>query len=103
MVGIGADAIWIAVFFSPKAFDDATVNFRIMRRFDGVCRSFLGRKLNKGISFFLEHSYVLDGAKRRKSFLYQLICDAICETSTIYGAIGRTTLVIHLLRTTICI
>lgn len=99
MIGIRTHTVRIAVFFSPKTFNDATIDFRIMCRFDGMRCCFLGCKLDKSISFVLKHSYILDGAKWRERFLYQLVCDAIRETSTIYSAIGRTTLVIHLSET----
>lgn len=97
MIGIRTNAVWIAVFLSPKAFDNATIDFCIMRRFNGMRCSFLSCKLNKSISLVFEYSYVLDGAERRECFLYQLVCDAVCETSAIYRAIGRTTLIIYLL------
>lgn len=100
MISIGTHTVWITIFLSPKAFDDTAIDFRIMRRFDGVRRCFLSCKLNKSISLVLEHSYVLDGAKRRECFLYQLVCDTVCKTTAIYSAIGRTTLVINLSKTT---
>lgn len=98
MIGIRTHTVWIAVFFSPKTFNDAAVDFCIMRRFDGMCRSFLGCKFDEGISLVFEHSYILNGAERGKGFLYQLVRDTIRETSAIDGTIGRTTLVIYLLR-----
>jgi len=98
MIRIRTHTIWITIFFTPKTFNDAAVDFCIMRRFNGMCRSFLSCKLDKGISLVFEYSYVLNGTKRRKSFLYQLIRDTVRKTSTIYGTIGRTTLVIYLLR-----
>lgn len=96
MIRIRTHTVWITIFFSPKTFNDAAVDFCIMRRFNGMCRSFLSCKLDKGISLVFEYSYVLNGTKRRKGFLYQLIRDTIRKTSTIYGTIGRTTLVIYL-------
>lgn len=98
VIGIGTHTVWITIFFSPKTFNDTAVNFCIMRRFDGMRRSFLGCKLDKGVPLVFEHSYILNGAERGKRFLYQLICDTVRETSAIYGTIGRTTLVIYLLR-----
>lgn len=98
MIGVRTDAVWIAIFLSPKTFDNATVDFCIMRRFNSVRCSLLSCKLNKSISFVFKNSYVLDGTKGGKCFLYQFVRDAICETSAIYSAIGRTTLIIYLLR-----
>lgn len=97
MIGIRAHAVRISVFLSPKTFHDATIDFRVMCRLDGMCCRFLSSKLDKSISFVLEHSYILNGAEWRERFLYQLVCDAVRETSAIYSAIGRTTLVIYLL------
>jgi len=93
VIGIRTHTVRIAIFFSPK-------DFCIMRRFDGMRRSFLGCKFDKGISLVFEYSYILNSAKRGKRFLYQLIRDTVRETSAINGTIGRTTLVVHLLRTT---
>jgi len=99
VIGIRAHTVRIAIFFSPKTFNNAAIDFCIMRRFDGMRRSFLGCKFDKGISLVFEYSYILNSAKRGKRFLYQLIRDTVRKTSAINGTIGRTTLVIHLLRT----
>jgi len=99
VIGIRTHTVRIAIFFSPKTFNNAAIDFCIMRRFDGMRRSFLGCKFDKGISLVFEYSYILNSAKRGKRFFYQLIRDTIRKTSTINGTIGRTTLVIHLLRT----
>lgn len=101
MIGVWPDAVGISVFLSPKAFHDATIDFCIMCRFNCVRRSFLSCKFNKSVSLVFEYSYVLDGAEGGKCFLYQLVRDAVRETSAIYSAIGRTTLIIYLSRTTI--
>jgi hypothetical protein len=71
-----------------------------MRRFDGMRRSFLGCKLDKSVSLVFEHSYILNGAKRRKRFLYQLVRDTVRKAATVYGTVGWTTLVIYLLELT---
>lgn len=68
-----------------------------MRRFDGMCRSFLSCKFDKSVSLVFEHSYILNGAERGKRFLYQLVRDTVRKTTTIYGTVGWTTLVVYLL------
>lgn len=97
VIGIGTHAIRIAILFPPKTFNDAPVDFCVMRRFDGVRRGLLGRELDKGVSLVFEHSYVLDGAERGERFLYQLVRDAVRKTPAVHGTVGRTTLVINLL------
>lgn len=99
MIGIRTHTIWVAIFLSPKTLNNAAIDLCIMCRFDGMCRSLLGCKLDKSISLVFEHSYILNGAERGERFLYQLIRDTVRETSAVHGTIGRTTLVINLLKT----
>lgn len=99
MIGIRTHAIWIAILFSPKTFNNATVDFCIVCRFDGMRRSFLSCELDKGVSLVFEHSYILNGAEWRECFLYQLVRDTIRKTSAVHSTVGWTTLVINLLET----
>lgn len=64
MISIRTHAIWIAIFFSPKTFNNAAIDFCIMCRFDGVRRSLLGCELDESITLVFEHSYILNGAER---------------------------------------
>lgn len=70
MIGIRTHAIRIAVFLPPKTFNDAAVDLCVMRRFDGMRRSLLSRKLDKSVALVFEHSYILNGAERGECFLY---------------------------------
>lgn len=99
MIGIRTHTIWIAVFLPPKTFNNAAVDFCIMRRFDGMRRSLLSRKLDKGVTLVFEHSYILNGAKRGECFLYQLVRDTVRKTPAVHSTVGWTTLVINLLET----
>lgn len=97
MISIRTHTVWVAIFFSPKTFNDAAVDLCIMRRFDGMRRSFLSCEFDKSVSLVFKYSYILNGTERGKRLLYQFVRDTVRKTSTIYGTIGRTTLVIYLL------
>lgn len=99
MIGVRTHAVWIAIFLPPKTFNDAAVDLCIVCRFDGVRRSLLGCELDKGVPLVFEHSYILNGAKWRECFLYQLVRDTVRKTTAVHSTVGRTTLVINLLET----
>lgn len=96
LVSVRPNAIRIPVFLSPEAFDDTTIDLCVMGRLDGMRRRLLSSELNKSISLILEYSDILDGAKWRKSFGYQLICYPIRESSAVDCTVGRTALVVNL-------
>ena len=96
LIGIGTDAIRIAVLLSPKAFYNATVDLGIMSDLDSVSRCFLRREFNKSIALVLENSDILNIAIRRESFFYQIVRYSICKASAVYGAVCRTALVVNL-------
>lgn len=50
---------------------------------------------DESITLVLEYTNLLDGSKRRESFLHQLLCQTIGQSTAVYCTVCRTTLIVY--------